>query len=56
MLDLMPITKAIRKNGGIPSEADKALQRKALAEADAKDRAEMLGDGTTEGRIASIHR
>ena len=34
MLDLMPITKAIRKNGGIPSEADKALQRKALAEAD----------------------
>jgi len=55
MLDLMPITKAIRKNGGIPSEADKALQRKALAEADAKDRADMV-DGTTEGRIASIHR
>jgi hypothetical protein len=25
MLDLMPITKTIRKNGGIPTEADKAL-------------------------------
>jgi len=25
MLDLMPITKAIRKNGGIPTEKDKAL-------------------------------
>jgi len=25
MLDLMPITKTIRKNGGIPTEKDKAL-------------------------------
>lgn len=51
----MPITKQIRKNGGIPTEADKALQKKALAEADARDRADMV-DGSTEGRIAAIHR